>query len=196
MSNEKIAIAEMQEHDSTPGVNTTKLYQARHVPHALSENNIQYFSGPGRVRPADYYVPPYLREADLPYDTEQHEAVISPERGRSTRRAVSPVIMPQVEEEIEEVLELSKGVRKRSRSPHKILFGDNGWLTRSQSVKDIAKPELADEVIEDTPRKSGLKLWRGRMRQKLNGLVSRLTTKILILLTTCRPRSKVASHRH
>ncbi|EEH47289.1 uncharacterized protein PADG_03387 [Paracoccidioides brasiliensis Pb18] len=59
----------------------------------------------------------------------------SPERGRGPRRSLSPV---KVLEDLDEnsPLEFLPSPRKRSRSPHKKLFGENGWLGRSPSLKE------------------------------------------------------------
>lgn len=52
---------------------------------------------------------------------------------------------------------------KRSRSPMKQLFGEGGWLGRSTSMK-----ELPDEEY----RKKGLKHWGGKLKQRVEEMVS------------------------
>lgn len=142
-----------------------------HVPHALSENNIQFLSSHKQTHPADYYIPAYLREDDPLVVTAGNERSLSPGRGRETARTPSPSkALSDVEEEIDEVLQHPKSSRKRSRSPHKRLFGDNGWLTRSQSAKTLPKEEENEYA-----KKGGLKQWGDKMKRRFEDLVSWLT---------------------
>jgi hypothetical protein len=79
-------------------------------------------------------------------------------RGRSR----SPTKVQFVEDLRDEVIvEIPQSPPKRSRSPMKKMFGENGWLGRSTSMKE--KPN-------EQYQKTGLDRWRG----KLKGLVSAL----------------------
>ena len=70
-----------------------------------------------------------------------------------------------VKEDIEEDLpqDLPRPLAKRSRSPMKKMFGENGWLGKSPSMYEIAN---------EYPRKSNLKQWSGKIRQRVGGIVS------------------------
>ena len=139
-----------------------------HVPHALSENNIQYLSSHKQTHPADYYIPAYLRENEPPMLNAGSERSLSPGRGREAARTPSPSkALSDVEEESDEVLQHPENSRKRSRSPHKRLFGDNGWLTRSQSAKTLTKEEE-----KEAAKKGGLKQWGDKMKRRFEDLVS------------------------
>ena len=139
-----------------------------HVPHALSENNIQYLSSHKKAHLADYYIPAYLRENDPQLVTAGNDRALSPGRGREIARTISPSkALSDVDEEFDEVLQHPKSSRKRSRSPHKRLFGDNGWLTRSQSAKNLPKEEE-----NEFAKKGGLKQWGDKMKRRFEDLVS------------------------
>lgn len=60
---------------------------------------------------------------------------------------------------------LDESPRKRSRSPHKKLFGENGWLGRSP---DVAK----DQQAEKLKKGAGLKGLGGRIKQRVEDMVS------------------------
>ena len=54
---------------------------------------------------------------------------------------------------------------KRSRSPAKQLFGEQGWLGRSTSMKELPSEEF---------RKTGIKHWSGKLKQRIEYIVSLL----------------------
>lgn len=70
-----------------------------------------------------------------------------------------------MKDDIEEDLprDLPRTLAKRSRSPMKKMFGENGWLGKSPSMYEIAN---------EAPRKSNLKQWSGKIRQRVGGIVS------------------------
>lgn len=87
-----------------------------------------------------------------------HHGNISPVRGRSN----SPVkFADDVREQV--TVEALPTDRKRSRSPVKKVFGENGWLGRSISMKDMSN---------ESPKKTGLKHWGGKLIQRVEGIVS------------------------
>ncbi|KAI9751284.1 MAG: hypothetical protein M4579_006137 [Chaenotheca gracillima] len=106
------------------------------------------------------------RRAPSPIDTSQgyrgrttaalHAAL--PARGRST----SPVkFLKQLKEVDERGSEPPRSPTKRSRSPIKTLFGEGGWLSKSNSLK---------EMPEDPFRKSGFKNWSSKVKQRVEGM--------------------------
>lgn len=89
----------------------------------------------------------------------------SPPRGRTTSRTPSPVkYLDDVPEE--QAVDLTPSSAKRARSPIKKMFGENGWLGRSTSMK---------ELPTDPSRKTGLKNWGGKIKQRVEDLVRVLT---------------------
>lgn len=54
---------------------------------------------------------------------------------------------------------------KRSRSPAKQLFGEQGWLGRSTSMRELPSEEY---------RKTGIKYWGGKLKQRIEDIVSPL----------------------
>ncbi|KAI9809772.1 MAG: hypothetical protein M1825_000205 [Sarcosagium campestre] len=54
---------------------------------------------------------------------------------------------------------------KRARSPMKKMFGDNGWLDRSKSLKDVRAEQ---------PKLNGLKSWGGKLKQRVEDLTDNL----------------------
>lgn len=52
---------------------------------------------------------------------------------------------------------------KRSRSPVKQLFGEQGWLGRSTSMRELPSEEF---------RKTGIKHWGGKLKQRIEYIVS------------------------
>ena len=146
----------------------------QHVPHAMSENNIQYLTK--QPKPADYYIPPYLVNRKSK-EVIQSRASRSPRRGRDSKPKESPrKSLADVDEESEDVLEYPRSARERSRSPHKRLFGENGWLTKSHSTREISQQmHEGDEgdQEEESPRRGGLKQWGDKMKRRIGDLVSR-----------------------
>ena len=83
-------------------------------------------------------------------------------RGRTITRTPSPVkTLEDIKEDLTPVSPPSPS--KRSRSPFKQMFGENGWLGRSTSMN-----ELPDEKY----RKTGIKHWGGKLKQRVENLVS------------------------
>lgn len=56
---------------------------------------------------------------------------------------------------------------KRSRSPAKQLFGQQGWLGRSTSMR---------ELPSDEHRRAGIKHWGGKLKQRIEEIVSPLSS--------------------
>ena len=83
-------------------------------------------------------------------------------RGRTATRTPSPVkALEDIKED--QASDSPPSPVKRSRSPFKQMFGENGWLGRSTSMN-----ELPDEKY----RKNGIKHWGGKLKQRVENLVS------------------------
>lgn len=78
-----------------------------------------------------------------------------PDRGRQRRRRPSLRYLDEFKEELSPV--------QRSRSPMKKMFGENGWLGRSTSLK---------EVPVEHDWKTGFKQLGGKIKQRVEGIVS------------------------
>ncbi|KAI9828088.1 MAG: hypothetical protein M1832_003615 [Thelocarpon impressellum] len=131
-------------------------YQSPDKPKGMSQSqseaNIAYLGGQS---PGEY---PSSRDSSTLHDS----ADLSPTRGRSK----SPVKyhLDDIREDV--VVEVPQSVGKRSRSPMKKMFGENGWLGRSTSLR-----EMPDEQY----RKTGLKHWGGKIKQRVEGLTEDMT---------------------
>lgn len=94
--------------------------------------------------------------------SEDTDALSSFSRGRTITRTPSPVkTLEDIKEDKASISPPSP--TKRSRSPFKQMFGENGWLGRSTSMN-----ELPDEKY----RKTGIKHWGGKIKQRVENLVS------------------------
>ncbi|EEP75496.1 predicted protein [Uncinocarpus reesii 1704] len=74
------------------------------------------------------------------YPDQQEEQCETPEQARGRNRSRSPVKVLEDLDEYEEIAYLSSP-RRRSRSPHKKLFGENGWLGKTPTIEK-RKPGL------------------------------------------------------
>ncbi|KKY14929.1 hypothetical protein UCRPC4_g06584 [Phaeomoniella chlamydospora] len=145
-------------------------HKSRHIPHALSENNINYLSGHIPVATADFYAPPHLASRDL-RDRKGNGTQDSPTRGRRIDHSKSVSDNAGELEWDDGMLQHPQSARKRSRSPHKKLFGDGGWLTRSQSVRDVSKDQKAK--LGQSPKKGiALKSWGGKMKRRIGDMTA------------------------
>lgn len=95
-------------------------------------------------------------------------------RGRTAYRPPSPV-KPLGDIKEEESVAAKTPPPKRAHSPIKQLFGERGWLGRSTSMKELPSEEY---------RKTGVKHWGGKIKEKMLGKVcSPLKTVTQFLLT-------------
>lgn len=96
----------------------------------------------------------------------------SPVRGRSIRRTPSPTKLPPGANtasptRLDDIKEDSPAdsllsPTKRSRSPVKQLFGEHGWLGKSTSMKELPSEQY---------RKTGIKHWSGKLKQRVGEMV-------------------------
>ena len=83
-------------------------------------------------------------------------------RGRTITRTPSPVkALEDIKED--QASGSSPSPTKRSRSPFKQMFGEHGWLGRSMSMNELPNEKY---------RKNGIKHWGGKIKQRVENLVS------------------------
>ena len=111
------------------------------------------------------YVDPFTAAGAYNVDELFPSGNESPRRGRSTSPVKQYTVkyLDDVQEAEED--EMVNHASKRSRSPMKKMFGENGWLGRSSSMWDISN--------ESQKKPSGLKQWGGKIKQRVGGLVGR-----------------------
>lgn len=136
-----------------------------------SESHINYRPAPASIR--------FLNEArdEVRYQTKfggnlRSPPFTSPVRGRSVTRTPSPTKMspsgkvsPTKLDDIKEdqPTDFLLSPTKRSRSPVKQLFGEHGWLGKSTSMKELPSEQY---------RKSAIKHWGGKLKQRVGEMVS------------------------
>jgi hypothetical protein len=85
----------------------------------------------------------------------------SPKRGRPVNRTPSPIKLEDIKED--QPMNFPSSPTKRSRSPVKQLFGENGWLGRSTSMKEMPSEEFS--------KNNGIKHWGGKLKQRVGMMV-------------------------
>ena len=100
-----------------------------------------------------------------------------PSRGRFASRTPSPMKLDNINEDLE--VGCSPSPPKRSRSPVKQLFGEHGWLGRSTSMKELPSDEF---------RKTGIKHWGGKLKQRVGEMVSPKISSLPSKLSLLTPR--------
>ena len=152
-------------HNMYEGAATRPRRKPHGMSQSLSDNSMRYQNAQSNgftqraesAKPTETY--PYLRFAD---ENDPPLVPASP-RGRALNRTPSPT---KQLEDIKEESPVSPHVPpKRSRSPVKQLFGEKGWLGRSTSMKELPSEEY---------RKRGLKVWGGKLKQRMLEKVSHL----------------------
>jgi hypothetical protein len=132
------------------------------MPQSRSEPTLHSMDGQQETKAAEYRVPIHLlpRSPTRSRSNPSSEAA-SMSRGRAVYRPNSPVKKLQDVNE-NEVLEVQKTPRKRSRSPVKRLLG----MGKSSSLKNIAgEPQAqAREVQADRSKRTGLKVWGDKFK--------------------------------
>ena len=127
------------------------------IPHSFSEGSMQYRNNQATVSS------PHLNGGDtsqgfphIRFADDNDPPILSSPRGRAITRTPSPI---KNLEDIKEEASVSPNVSpKRSRSPTKQLFGENGWLGRSLSMKELPSEEY---------RKTGIKNWGEKIKQRM-----------------------------
>lgn len=135
------------------------------VPQSKSEGHIK--SCLKQSRDDDPYAsPPYGYQYETPKRFQHHpvERESSPVRGRGRepKGKPSPVRFSEDIDEHDPLPFLRSPVR-RARSPHKKLFGENGWLGRSTSMKELPAEKY---------RKAGFQRFSEKIKQRVGDFVS------------------------
>ena len=141
--------------------------------HSQSEGSLAFRSMPGAIDTSGFH--PVSSKQNDTYAKLGHGVdfpLRSPTRGRPASRTPSPVkYLDDVPED--QALDLTPSSAKRAGSPIKKMFGENGWLGRSTSMK---------ELPTDPSRKTGLKNWGGKLKQRVEDLVKHPDLKVSISL--------------
>lgn len=153
--------------------------------HSQSEGNIDFRSH--GIKDHNLRVGKTFERAAGDYYTrssEDTDASSSFSRGRTITRTPSPV---KALEDIREdpASKTPPSPTKRSRSPFKQMFGENGWLGRSTSMNELPNEKY---------RKNGIKHWGGKIKQRVENLVSlnRSRRKSIVLRGQTEDVSKVS----
>lgn len=146
------------------GEATKPSHHLKGMVHSQSEGSLAFRSMPGDINTSGFH-PVSSKHKDIYTKSGQGVdlSLRSPTRGRPTSRTLSPVkYLDDVPEE--QAFDLTPSSAKRARSPIKKMFGENGWLGRSSSMKELPTDPL---------RKTGLKNWGGKIKQRVEDLVRR-----------------------
>lgn len=149
------------------------------MPHSQSEGNINYLSR--GIQDHNFRVGKTLESFASDYKTrssQDTDASSSISRGRTITRTPSPVkALEDIKED--QTSDSTPSPTKRSRSPCKQMFGENGWLGRSTSMHELPNERY---------RKNGIKHWGGKIKQRVENLVS---LRVIFVKSFClqdRPR--------
>lgn len=111
------------------------------LPQSRSEGNVRSYDDYDREA-AEYpghYLPQWYHSSS--YSPEQHqEQAQRHEDSRGRIRSRPPVKILEDVDEDEELTYMSPP--RRSRSPHKKLFGENGWLGKTPTIEKQKRPAL------------------------------------------------------
>ena len=131
--------------------------------HSQSEGNIDFRSR--AIKDHNIRVGKTFESAAGDYHTRRSEdtdASFSFSRGRTITRTPSPVkTLEDIKED--QTYNPTPSPIKRSRSPFKQMFGENGWLGRSTSMHELPNEKY---------RKTGIKHWGGKIKQRVENLAS------------------------
>lgn len=135
--------------------------------HSQSEGNIDFRSR--GIKDHNLRVGKTFESAAGDYYTRSSEDTdaSSFSRGRTITRTPSPVkALEDIKED--QASNSPPSPTKRSRSPFKQMFGEKGWLGRSTSMNELPNEKY---------RKTGIKHWGGKIKQRVENLVSLIRKK-------------------
>ena len=157
--------------DSMEANSNTRFQVPKGMSQSRSESHLNYDAMPTRIRSPihhearetrNHYERREARNRHVNFSDDLGHSPVSPStRGRLPSRAPSPIKLDDIKEDQPTDVPLSP--IKRSRSPVKQLFGEHGWLGRSTSMKELPSDEY---------RKTGLKHWGGKLKQRVGEIVS------------------------
>ncbi|KAL8833546.1 MAG: hypothetical protein Q9170_004201 [Blastenia crenularia] len=158
-------------------------HKGKGMSHSMSENNMSFRQNHGHNQfpSASHQQPDQYEFANTTSDDGPDTTSHGPARGRLPVRTTSPTKMLEDISEVQTPVGISDHSAdtilpthppaspiKRSRSPMKRLFGDNGFLGRSTSMKELPSDEY---------RRKGVKNLGEKLKQRVGGMtegVSRL----------------------
>lgn len=155
-----------------PGLLQSKIHQhSNGLGQSRSESHLHYQS----LSPVFRTSPMWEKKLDFQSDGEHAGEDFHCGRRLSSNRVTlgnrtpSPRRLNDIKEEqgtnsfIENSSEYPLSSTKRSRSPVKQLFGEQGWLGRSTSMRELPSEEF---------RKTRIKHWGGKLKQRIEYIVS------------------------
>ncbi len=147
---------------ATENMANKSLYKPKGMSHSRSENSVAFItsSNPKSVSRLNVSTHKQIGSYSKPGEGAT-SPLPSPTRGRAPNRAPSPIKYIEGTGE-ESMVEIPQSPTKRPRSPMKKMFGENGWLGRSTSMKELPSEQY---------RKTGLKHWGGKIKQRVGDLV-------------------------
>ncbi|KMU81811.1 hypothetical protein CISG_02827 [Coccidioides immitis RMSCC 3703] len=115
-------------------------HSSMRLPQSRSEGNVRSFdhSGCDSAGFSGNYFHQWYPSASY-YPEQRKDLSELPDRTKVRQRSRSPVKVLEDLDEYEEIAYLSTPSR-RPRSPHKKLFGENGWLGKSPTIEKQKKP--------------------------------------------------------
>jgi hypothetical protein len=143
---------------------------ASHIPHFKSKGNVESLSGEREIGMRFLESVYYSRDKGTAYQKEsQIERTEFPAKGPTRQQSLSPIgSLEDFDENC--VVDLQPSQLRGSRSPHKKLFGENGWLGRSMSMKEFPAEKY---------KKPGLKMLGEKIKQRVEDIVSVLEIQSL-----------------
>lgn len=150
---------------STPAIMANQYHHKPNgMTHSRSENNVTFVIDPKPVNGSRLNLSNHQPTVSYSKLDERGFPPVPADRGRAPTRTPSPVKHLEGFGG-EPMLDYPQSPSKRQRSPMKKMFGENGWLGRSTSMK---------ELPSDQYRKTGLKHWGGKFKQRVEDLVTPL----------------------
>ncbi len=133
------------------------------ITHSRSENNVAFSASSYHLPASGPSTSAHKRANSNSRQGDVNQSLLStPVRGRAPERAPTPITYVEDVRE-DRFLDYPQSPTKRPRSPMKKMFGENGWLGRSTSMK---------ELPSDQYRKHGLKNWGGKLKQRVEDIVN------------------------
>ena len=129
--------------------------------HSHSENNVTFRIESKPMNASRLDVSNHKHTSSYSQLDERRFSMASANRGRDPARTPSPIKHLEGFGG-ETMLDYSQSPSKQQRSPMKKMFGENGWLGRSTSMKELPSEQY---------RKTGLKHWGGKIKQRVEDLV-------------------------
>jgi len=130
--------------------------------HSHSENNVTFVIDPKPMNASRLNLSSHKHAVSYSKLDDRGIPPVPADRGRPPTRTPSPIKHLEGFGGGETMLDYPQSPSKRQRSPMKKMFGENGWLGRSTSMK---------ELPSDQYRKTGLKHWGGKIKQRVEDLV-------------------------